>query len=111
MNRKLFSAIVELVGEFTQLDETEIFSKSRKQTLVDARYLIIFISRQLDIKLIYIQRFFKLKGFKLHYTTLFHASKRIEAEIKEDEYLKEIVDSILLQFDPSRVVSTEVINQ
>jgi len=111
MNPKLFTAIVELVSEFTSLNETEIFSKSRKKALVDARYLIIYIARQLDIKLVYIQRFFALKGFELHYTTLFHASNRIEQDIKDDEYVKELVDTIILQFDPTRVISTEYINQ
>ena len=111
MNIKLFNQIVDYVSHHTQVDEEEMFSRSRKKALVDARYLIIYIARQLDIKLVYIQRFFKLKGYELHYTTLFHASNRIGEDMKEDEYTKEVVNTILLQFDPTRVVNTEFINQ
>tara|TARA_Y100000817_G_C16755572_1_gene499153 strand:- start:9 stop:371 length:363 start_codon:yes stop_codon:yes gene_type:complete len=115
VNHKLFGAIVELVSDMTHLKETEIFQKSRKKAYVDARYLIMYIARQLDIKPVYIQRFFILKGFELHYTTLFHASNRIEEDMKEDEYMKEMVDTILLQFDPTRVIkkypNKEYINQ
>tara|TARA_R110002020_G_scaffold68061_6_gene178334 strand:- start:1243 stop:1551 length:309 start_codon:yes stop_codon:yes gene_type:complete len=100
------------------VDEDEMFSRSRKKALVDARYLIIYIARQLDIQLIYIQRFFKLKGFELHYTTLFHATNRIGDDIKGDEYMKEVVNSILLQFDPSKVIAevsaevdSDIVNQ
>ena len=116
MNHQLFTTLVELVSHFTQVDEDELFSKSRKKALVDARYMIIYIARQLDIRLIYIQRYFKLKGFELHYTTLFHACKRVEQDKEKDEYVQEFINNILLQLNPSKVLSPvaedeDIINQ
>ena len=108
MNHQLFTNIVDLVSHFTQVNEEEIFSKSRKKALVDARYMVIYIARQLDIRLVYIQRYFKLRGFELHYTTLFHACKRLEKDKQDDMFLSELVDSILLQLDPSKVLTPEL---
>jgi len=104
MNPKLFNQVVDLVSHFTMMKEEEIFSRSRKKAFVDARYLIIYIARHLDIRLVYIQRFFSLKGSDVCYGTLFHACNRIEGEMKEDPQVKSLVDQILLQFDSSKVI-------
>lgn len=111
MNKKLFTKIVELVSNLTSVEEHEIFNRSRKKALVDARYLIIYIARQLEIKPVYIQRYFTLRGFELHYTTLFHAINRIDKDMKTDLEVREIVDSVILQFNPTKVINTEYINQ
>ena len=97
MNHQLFSTIVNLVSEHTQIHESEIFTRSRKKALVDARYIIIYIARRMDIKLVYIQRFFALEGFELHYTTLFHACNRLEEDMEEDDYIKTLVADIIGQ--------------
>tara|TARA_R110000824_G_scaffold21748_14_gene80830 strand:+ start:6212 stop:6538 length:327 start_codon:yes stop_codon:yes gene_type:complete len=92
---RLFNNVVELVSHYTQVEEDELFTKSRKKALVDARYVIIFICRQLGIKQVYIQRFFKLKGFDVHYTTLFHAYHRIEDDVDDDELLEDMINIII----------------
>ena len=99
LNPSQFNQVVELASHHTGVQEKEIFNRSRKKAFVTTRYLIVYICRKLGIKLVYIQRFFDIRGFDICYATLFHACHRIDAEMEEDEYLRSVVEGILAQFN------------
>ena len=101
MNHKLFQQISRVVSEHTLVPESEIFTYSRKQAVVDSRYLIMYISRHLEIKNIYIQRFFHAAGVEICYGILFHAFRRIEEGIKNDALTREVVTEIISQLKPN----------
>ena len=104
MNKKLFEKIVEVVSHFTDVVPKDILSKSRKTHIIDARYMIIYVAHRCGMKWVYIQRYFSLLDHDLHYTTLFHAKNRIEEAMAKDEFVKEMVDQILINFNPEIIL-------
>ena len=57
MKQDVFNQYVDRVTDLYQIKKFELFSKSKKRELVDARHLLYYLCAKRPMKLIYIQKY------------------------------------------------------
>lgn len=86
--------IIETVSTYLNISIKDIFSKTRKQEVVFARQLCIYlISQMLSLPLASIG-----KLFNRDHTTIMHAKNKIETDLKTDKKLKLQISDITNEF-------------
>jgi len=84
--------LITIVSEFFNIDEEDIYKKTRKKEIVKPRQLIMYLLRE-DFSLSYPSIGEKLGG--RDHTTVMHSRDKIAAELKSDSTnLKNNIDSI-----------------
>ena len=90
--------IINVVAEHFGVKPEDITSKKRNSEFVQPRQVVMYLCRELtDTSLINVG---KILGKKDH-TTVMHGVKKIEAEIKTNEELKNKIDIIIKKINPS----------
>ena len=63
MKKDIFDAYADAIAEKFHLTLGEMFSKTRKREIVEARQMLYFLARERPIRLSYIKRFMEENGF------------------------------------------------
>ncbi len=92
------SLIINVVAEHFGVKPEDITSKKRNSEFVQPRQVVMYLCRELtETSLINVG---KILGKKDH-TTVMHGVKKIEAELKTNEELRNKIDTIIKKINPS----------
>jgi len=92
------SLIINVVAEHFGVKSEDITSKKRNSEFVQPRQVVMYLCRELtETSLINVG---KILGKKDH-TTVMHGVKKIEAELKTNEELRNKIDTIIKKINPS----------
>ena len=83
--------IIQVVSDFYDVNEKQLFLKTRKQEIVKPRQIIMFLLRE-ELKFSYPQIGTKIGG--RDHTTVMHACDKIEETIKKDNILADEINLI-----------------
>ena len=93
MKSDVFNQYVDRVSELYNIEKKNLFSKSKKRDLVDARHLIYFLSSKRPMQIIYIQKFMEENGYKVGHSSVIHGINSIQNKVNDDrDYLSIIKD-------------------
>ncbi len=87
--------VVKMVSEHYQIDEADIYDKTRKKEIVRARQVVMYLLRE-DFNVSY-----PLIGQKLggkDHTTVIHSCLKIKSDLKNDPQLMEELEQIRIMF-------------
>lgn len=94
MKYEVFDAYVKKVLERFVIERADFFSKSKRQDLVDARYLLYFLCYNRPMRIRYIQEYMLLNGYDVSHTTILHGIKEMKKRIKHDDDYVHVVKEI-----------------
>lgn len=94
MKVKIFQNYVDSVREIFGLSEKEMFTKTKKRDVVDARHLLYYLCYTRPMRLKYIQDYMSDKGYDVKHSTIIHGINIVEDKIKEDPDYKSVIQSI-----------------
>jgi len=94
MKQNIFDTYANAVAKQFHLTLDQMFSKSQRRDIVDARQMLYFICMERPIRLSYIQRFMEENGCDVTHSTIIHGYKRAKQLIEEDSDYKEVVRQI-----------------
>jgi chromosomal replication initiation ATPase DnaA len=94
MKVKIFDAYVEQVAVLFNLHEHEIFEKSKKREVVDARHLIYYLCYHRPMKLKYIQNFMHGRGYEIGHSSIIHGIQMVKELSETDQDYKQVLQNL-----------------
>ena len=94
MKSDVFNQYVDRVVDLFGITKEELFSKSKKREMVDARHLIYYLCSKRPIQITYIQRYMNLNGYKIQHSSIIHGIASVEQKIKDDKDYVTIVKEV-----------------
>lgn len=94
MKYNLFNTLVSEVCRLFQIDEFELFKKDKHQEIVDARYLLYYVCSVKNMKLVYIQKYMKKRGYSIPHSTIHYGIKKTKQRIEDDNSFQRVIDRL-----------------
>jgi chromosomal replication initiation ATPase DnaA len=94
MKSDVFNQYVDRVTELFKIEKAELFTKSKKQELVDARHLLYYLCVNRPMKLIYIEKYMAENGYNIKHNSIIHGVNSVESKLADDEDLASVIKSI-----------------
>tara|TARA_R100000935_G_C2825153_1_gene161854 strand:- start:937 stop:1236 length:300 start_codon:yes stop_codon:yes gene_type:complete len=95
MKREIFDNYATAVANKFHLSLDEMFTKTKKIEVVEARQMLYFLSRERPIRLSYIQKFMEENGHPVTHSTIIHGYKKAKSFVDNDPDYKNVIDSII----------------
>ena len=94
MKKQIFNQYAQKIADLFEVDKQELFVKSKKRDLVDARHLLYYLCFHRPMKLISIQHFMEENGYSISHPSVIHGVNIVGQRIVEDPDYKFIIKSI-----------------
>ena len=94
MKKEIFDKYATAIAEQFHLTLDEMFDKSRRRDLVDARQLLFYLCLERPIRVSYVQKFMEDNGCKIAHSTIIHGYKQAKALIDEDKDYYDMIEKI-----------------
>jgi chromosomal replication initiation ATPase DnaA len=85
MKQNIFNQYADRVVKLFNISKEDMFSKSKKSELVEARHLLYYICYNRQMKITSIQDYMALSGYIIRHSSIIHGIKAVENRIKDDE--------------------------
>ncbi len=94
MKQELFNRYATEVCKVFSMDEDDLFIKSKKANLVDARYLLYYLCSERKIKITYIQRYMTDRGYDIPHSTIHYGINQVKKKLHLDDDYRLVIDKI-----------------
>jgi len=94
MKHDVFNQYVERVSDLFGISKDEIFSKSKKRELVDARHLVYYLCSKRPMQITYIQKYMNEAGYDIKHSSIIHGIASVEQKIAEDKDYVSVVKDV-----------------
>ena len=89
MKYKIFSQYVDQVCALFDVSKEELFSKTKRRDIVDARQLLYYLCDKRPIKQVYIQEYMANNGYEINHSSIHHGISVVKNKVKTDKDYKE----------------------
>ena len=94
MKKEVFNHYVERIIDMFSITREELFSKTRKRNIVDARQLLYYMCSTRPMQLVYLQTFLREEGYDTTHPPLIHGIKIVTKRLREDADYRTIVQKL-----------------
>ena len=94
MKQNIFDAYVEQVAKLFNISQEEIFEKSKRRDVVDARHLIYYLCYNRPMKLKYIQKYMGQRGYIIGHSSIIHGIQMVKEQMLNDQDYKKVLDNL-----------------
>ena len=94
MKQNIFDAYVKQVTDLFDISENEIFEKSKRRDVVDARHLIYYLCYHRPMKLKYIQKYMGQRGYEIGHSSIIHGIQMVKEQSETDHDYKRVLDNL-----------------
>ena len=94
MKKQIFNQYAQKIADLFGVDKQELFVKSKKRDLVDARHLLYYLCFHRPMRLISIQNFMEENGYHISHPSVIHGVNIVGQRIVEDADYTFIIKSI-----------------
>lgn len=94
MKRDIFDKYATAIADRFHLTLDEMFTKSKKREIVDARQMLYFLSRERPIRISYIQKFMEENGHTVSHSTIIHGYNIAKDHVDNDRDYAEVVSQL-----------------
>lgn len=85
MKHDVFNQYVDRVCDLFSISREDIFSKSKKREIVDARHLIYYLCSKRPMQIMYIQKYMNEAGYDIKHSSIIHGIAVVEKRILDDK--------------------------
>tara|TARA_R100001510_G_scaffold56893_1_gene63403 strand:+ start:24 stop:317 length:294 start_codon:yes stop_codon:yes gene_type:complete len=94
MKREIFDRYATAIADRFHLTLDEMFSKTKKREIVDARQMLYFLSRERPIRISYIQKFMEDNGHIVTHSTIIHGYNKAKESVDKDQDYADVINQI-----------------
>ena len=94
MNRDNFESYAVSVAKEFHLEMDNLFEKSKRRNLVDARQILYLLCMERPIRLSFIKSYLEDHGYDVPHSTIMHGYKKAKELVEQDPDYQYIVDKI-----------------
>ena len=91
MKKDIFDSYAKAIASQFHLTLDQMFDKTKKREIVDARQMLYYLCMERPIRISYIQRFMEEQGHSVAHSTIIHGYKRAKEMIDQDKDFKHVV--------------------
>ena len=84
MKAEIFNTYATAIAEEFNITEEDLFTKSKRRQIVDARYLLYFACFNRPMRVVYIQEYMRERGYKVAHSNVIHGIGEIEKRLEYD---------------------------
>jgi chromosomal replication initiation ATPase DnaA len=84
MKEKAFDEYVAKVCDLFNLTPSELFKKSKRRDIVDARHLLYFLCYKRPMQIRYIQEYMGSNGYEVGHSTIIHGIETVKEKVTAD---------------------------
>jgi chromosomal replication initiation ATPase DnaA len=94
MKVQIFNKYVQEVNNLFGIENEELFEKSKKRRVVDARHLLYYLCYTRPMRLRYIQDYMAENGYSVGHSSILHGIDQVNKKIEEDRDYKKVIERI-----------------
>ena len=94
MKKDIFESYANAIAKQFHLTLDQMFDRTKKREIVDARQLLYYLCMERPIRVSYIQRFMEEQGYSVCHSTIIHGYKQAKQLIDKDDDFKSIIKEI-----------------
>jgi len=94
MKAKIFKKYAEQISNHFELGEGEIFQKSKRRDIVDARQLLYYMCSNRPMRLRYIQEYMKQNGYDIAHSSILHGIDVVKKRLVQDEDYEWLISKV-----------------
>tara|TARA_Y100001973_G_C5146258_1_gene305577 strand:- start:835 stop:1128 length:294 start_codon:yes stop_codon:yes gene_type:complete len=94
MKKSIFDAYATAIAQQFHLTLDQMFDKTKRREIVDARQILYYLCMERPIRISYIQRFMEENGHSVCHSTIIHGYKKAKELIDSDQDFKDVVEKI-----------------
>ena len=94
MKHDVFNQYVEKISDLFGISKDELFSKSKKRELVDARHLVYYLCSKRPMQITYIQKYMNEAGYDIKHSSIIHGISAVEQKIAKDKDYVSVVKEV-----------------
>jgi chromosomal replication initiation ATPase DnaA len=94
MKLNIFNDYVTEVSNLYNLEEAQIFEKTKERGIVDARHLLYYLCYFRPMKLKDIQNYMAQRGYEIGHSSMIYGIQNVEKSIETDQDYKQIINQI-----------------
>ena len=94
MKHDIFNQYVDRVVDLISITKDDIFSKSKKREIVDARHLLYYLCNKRPMTIVYIQKYMNANGYDIKHSSIIHGINSVSTRVKDDADYMQIVKEI-----------------
>jgi chromosomal replication initiation ATPase DnaA len=91
MKKEIFNSYVIGIANTFGISQEELFSKSRKRELVDARQLLYYLCASRPMRISLIQECMVENGYETQHSPIIHGIESMKKKLKEDPDYRVVV--------------------
>jgi chromosomal replication initiation ATPase DnaA len=91
MKSEIFNQYADRISGLFGVSKTELFAKSKKRELVDARHLLYYLCYKRPMPIVLIMKYMAENGYKIQHSSIIHGIDKVEEKIKNDRDYVSIV--------------------
>lgn len=94
MKQDVFNQYVERVSDLFGISKADIFLKSKKRELVDARHLVYYLCSKRPMQITYIQKYMNEAGYEITHSSIIHGIASVEQKVANDKDYVSVVKEV-----------------
>ena len=94
MKHEIFNQYVAKIAKLYRVEESEMFVRSRKQEMVDARHMLFYLCISRPIPAYSIKSYMAERGLSIQQSAINNGVRKIEKNISEDSDYARIISDI-----------------
>lgn len=94
MKQEIFDRYVERICKRFKITPEQLFTKTKKTDIVDARHLLYYLCFNRPMKLITIQNYMEDNGYTINHSSVVYGITSIQTKSEEDRDYKKIIKEI-----------------
>ena len=94
MKKHIFDAYATAIAKQFHLTLDQMFDKTKKREIVDARQMLYYMCMERPIRISYIQRFMEENGHSVCHSTIIHGHKKAKELIDQDKDFQDVVSRL-----------------
>lgn len=95
MKQEIFEAYVDAIYKRFNIDSpVELFVKTKRRDIVDARYILYYMCRKRPMRIRYIQQYMQDKGYTISHSSIIHGVAQITRLVEEDSDWRNLIEEL-----------------
>lgn len=94
MKEDIFNQYTYKVLDLFSLTKRELFSKTKRRDVVDARHLLFYLCYNRPMTIRYIQNFMANNGYEIGHSTIIYGIEQVGEKVKSDPDYQSIMENL-----------------
>lgn len=92
MTKETFDVILEAVCNQMNMSKEQMLTRTQRRKVVDARHIMFYICRKMEIRNVYIQEYLNDEGYSIKHNTIIHGNNKISDKLESNSTLRKVVN-------------------